>query len=99
MSGEGVEILTKKFDDFSEKCSKKLAELHTDVVVIKREVVRVERLDKIVRGNGDAPKGLVTRVSSLEDKGIGKEKFVYVVLGCLITSVFTLGVTLLITLT
>lgn len=93
MSNGSVEVLTEKFDSFSKECTQKLSELHTDIVVIKRDVSRVERLDKLVRGNG--AKGLVTRVSSLEDKGSGKEKYAYMIIGGLVSGLFALGVILI----
>lgn len=85
--GKKIEVLFEKFDRFSSETSIKLNALHVDVVVIKKELHHIEQIDKIVRGNGG---GLVTRVTRLEDKGSGKEKWSFLVIGGLISGLIAL---------
>ena len=70
----------------------KLSALHVDVRVIKDTYgeynTTVRALDKAIRGNG--VKGLNTRVSTLEDRDAKKDKFVYIVIGALVSLLVSL---------
>lgn len=83
----------------------RLAELHTDVKVIKeassrRDAAclahnrRTDELDISLRGNGK--KGILVRLNVVEQRSSGKEKFAYLIIGALVTGLFSLGVILVV---
>lgn len=103
-----VETLHKRIDkmtDRFEKCNgdvmEKLNAIQSDVNVIKTTcksrgetcAKHVVELDKTVRGNGK--NGLATRVTSLEQRSTGKEKFAYLVIGILGTAAVSVVVALI----
>jgi len=83
-----IDSLNDKFDNHNSKIVKKLSELHVDVRLItstkEQHKEDVENLDKIVRGNGSP--GMLVRLATLEQRSSSKEKFAYLIIGCLITS-------------
>jgi DNA anti-recombination protein RmuC len=93
---ERIDTLSKQTEESNQKVVEKLNELHTDIKVIKTTcshrgktcAVKVESLDKALRGNGKI--GILTRISALEDTSTSKEKFVYLVLGCASTAFVSL---------
>jgi len=83
-----IDKLNEKFDHHNTKVVKKLGELHVDVKLMNSSTTQhkedVESLDRIIRGNGSP--GMLVRVATLEQRGSSKEKFAYLIIGCLITS-------------
>lgn len=104
-----IDAMTAKFEKCNGEVVSKLNSIATDVAVIKKTceqrgktcAVHVEKMDKILRGNGG--NGVLTRLTAqeqkskeLEKRGLGKEKFAYLIIGALIAGSFSLGVTLII---
>ena len=94
-----IDEMTKQHESDFSKLAQKLNELHTDIKVIKNISdlrgktcgVKVESMDKLLRGNGSS--GVVSRVTVTEEdiKGLkrlgnGKEKFAYLIIGCFATA-------------
>lgn len=103
-----VETLHNRIDKMTirfEKCNgdvmNKLNAIQNDVNIVKTTcnsrgetcAKHVNELDKTVRGNGK--NGLVTRVTSLEQRSTGKEKFAYLVIGILGTAAVSVVVALI----
>ena len=103
-----VRRLHERIDEVLEKfesVANKLIELHTDVKVIKeagkrRDILciahntRTDTLDVSLRGNGK--EGVLARLSTVEQRGLGKERFAYLVIGALGSGLFTLGIVLIV---
>lgn len=95
-----IDNLTKKTEDFNKEVVKRLSELHTDVRVIRETckyrgatcAVHVEELDQMMRGNGGP--GVLTRLTTVEQKGHSKEKYAYLVIGALLSGLLSLTITL-----
>lgn len=93
-----IETLFEKVEETNERVNA----VHTDVKVIKNTCQQrgencrqtVIQLDKTIKGNG--VDGLLTRVSNLEKTSGRKEKFVYLIIGCLGTAFVSLLVALLV---
>lgn len=96
-----IDAMTQKFDACNSDVTKKLNEIHVIVTGVKSTcdsrgktcAAKVIELDKSVRGNGK--EGLTSRVASLEQKGTGKEKFAYLVIGVMGTAAVSILVTLI----
>lgn len=102
---ERIDEVFEKFEKSSKAVADKLTELHTDVKVIKEAskrrdascVAHNERTDKLdvsLRGNGKD--GALARLTVVEQRGSGKEKFAYLVIGALTSGLFALGIALVI---
>ncbi len=83
----------------------KLAELHADVKVIReassrRDTAclahnrRTDELDISLRGNGK--QGILVRLNAVEQQDSSKEKFAYLIIGALVTGLFSLGLVLVV---
>ena len=92
-----IDILGSKFEKSHTALLAKLNEIITDVKVMKKTcetrkvtcAAHVEDMDKTLRGNGQ--EGVVARLGAVEKQGTGREKFAYLVIGVLITSVVSLA--------
>jgi hypothetical protein len=99
-----IETLHKRIDKITDHFDQviiKLNAIQTDVSLIKNNCKtrgetcgrKVIDLDKTIRGNGNH--GLVTKVSALEQQNSGKEKFAYLIIGVLGTTLISVGVALI----
>lgn len=87
-----IDKLTDRFEICNGDIMNKLNAIQNIVDVIKNTcksrgetcAKHVVELDRTVRGNGK--EGLVTRITSLEQRSTGKEKFAYFIIGVLGTA-------------
>ena len=97
--------LLEKFEKSNEIVARRLTELHTDVKVIKEGSKRrdlactahhlhTDKLDISLRGNGK--EGILVRLNAMEQRGSGKERFAYTIIGALISGMLALGIALII---
>lgn len=103
-----IDEVLEKFEESNKVMANKLTELHTDVKVIKeagkqRDLActahnrRTDKLDVSIRGNGK--EGVLVRLNAVEQRGLGKERFAYLIIGALVSGLFALGLTIIIKLT
>lgn len=95
-----IDNVTKDFNEHCDIIVNKITEIHTEVKLIaqvcKSRGEVVTHLEKTIRGNSNP--GLTSRVELLENTSNSKEKFGYLVIGCLGTGLVSLLIALIINL-